>query len=159
MAIARALLTSLSVLALTSCSPGEEGSEGRDSAPGLGYELAVAGEATQAGSEQAELQVIDLTVEQLRAKIDSGDIRLIDVRREDEVAQGVIPGAEHIALDSFDPEQLDLSDGREIVIYCRSGRRSRIAGERLAEFIGEPAQHLAGGINAWVEAGEPLGTL
>ncbi len=105
-----------------------------------------------AGSEALAPEVQNLTVDQLKAKIADGNIRLIDVRRDDEVAQGMIPGAEHIALDDFDPAALDLSDGREVVLYCRSGRRSGIAGEKLAAHIREPVQHLAGGITAWREA-------
>jgi len=85
-----------------------------------------------------------------------GNVRLIDVRTDAEVAEGAIPGAEHIALDQFDPAKLDLSDGREVVLYCRTGRRSAIAGERLAAATGKPVEHLAGGIIAWEEAQQPI---
>jgi len=81
----------------------------------------------------------------------AGNVRLIDVRTDVEVAEGAIPGAEHIALDRFDPAKLDLSDGREVVLYCRTGRRSAIAG-------GKPVEHLAGGIIAWDEAQQPIAT-
>ncbi len=104
----------------------------------------------------AESSVVDLSVQELVALQADGNIRLIDVRRDDEVAEGVIPGAEHIALGNFDPANLDLSDGRKVVFYCRSGRRSGIAGERLAEHTGETAKHLAGGIIAWREAEQPV---
>ncbi len=104
----------------------------------------------------AESSVVDLSVQELVALQADGNIRLIDVRRDDEVAEGVIPGAEHIALGNFDPANLDLSDGREVVLYCRSGRRSGIAGERLAEHTGETAKHLAGGIIAWRKAEQPV---
>lgn len=105
-----------------------------------------------AGSEALTAEVRNLTAEQLKAKMERGNVRLIDVRTAKEVAEGIIPGAEHIALDDFEPAALDLSDGRDVVLYCRSGRRSGIAAERLAEHTGEPATHLAGGINAWREA-------
>ncbi|MEL6876968.1 MAG: rhodanese-like domain-containing protein [Pseudomonadota bacterium] len=104
----------------------------------------------------AEASVIDLTVEQLIALQQEQDVRLIDVRTAEEVAEGAIPGSEHIALDDFDPAALDLSDGREVVLYCRSGRRSGIAGEKLAEFTDEPAKHLGGGIIAWRESAHPV---
>jgi len=106
------------------------------------------------GIELAKVEAV--SPEQLETMMQSGKVRLIDVRRDDEVAQGMIAGAEHIALDSFDPEALDLSDGREVVFYCRSGRRSAIAAERLAQAIGRPARHLEGGIKAWQAAGLPL---
>ncbi len=108
---------------------------------------------TEAAVEaSADAAVIDLSVDELATLVDAGNIRLIDVRRDDEVAEGIIPGAEHIMLDDFDPTALDLSDGREVVLYCRSGRRSGIAAEKLAAYTGEPAKHLGGGIIAWREA-------
>jgi rhodanese-related sulfurtransferase len=149
MTAARVFLTSTIALAVTACAPSDEGKDDRAPGPPLGYELAVGRQSSEAATET----VIDVTTDQLSAKLSSGDIRLIDVRRADEVAQGMIPGAEHIALDDFDPATLDLSDGREIVIYCRSGRRSRIAGEALATHTGMPAQHLEGGIIGWESAG------
>ncbi len=108
--------------------------------------------AETAVEASAEAAVVDLSVDELTNLMDGGNIRLIDVRRDDEVAEGMIPGAEHIMLDDFDPAALDLSDGREVVLYCRSGRRSGIAAEKLAAHTGEPAKHLGGGIIAWREA-------
>jgi rhodanese-related sulfurtransferase len=82
-----------------------------------------------------------------------GSVRLIDVRTDAEVAEGVIPGAEHVALSGFDPAVLDLSGEKPIVLYCRSGRRSAIAAQRLAAHTGEPALHLEGGVLGWQDAG------
>ena len=123
-----------------------------------GCGLAYGGEPPSATeeAETAEAKVVALSAAELSALLEEGNIRLIDVRRDDEVAEGMIPGAEHIMLDNFDPAALDLSDGREVVLYCRSGRRSGIAAERLAAHTGKPARHLEGGILAWEEAGEPI---
>lgn len=151
------------LLALAACGV-EDGTEGErsdgPSAP-LGFELALSGVAgTDAAADNvpdADLAtVIDLSPNELAARIKAGNVRLIDVRTDAEVADGVIPGAEHIALDQFDPATLDLSDGREVVLYCRSGRRSAIAGEALAAATGKPVEHLAGGILAWDDAGLPV---
>lgn len=148
---AQSLLVSFIVLSLAACAPSDEGKE--DGArPPVGFELAMA----RTAGEAASASVIDLTPDELEARIAAGNIRLIDVRTAEEVAQGMIEGAEHIALDSFDPAKLDFSDGREVVLYCRSGRRSRIAGEALAEHTGAPAPHLGGGIIAWEAAGKPV---
>ncbi len=124
-----------------------------------GYELALTADPDSGSKETSEAAIVELSVDDLRTKLEAHNVRLIDVRRDEEVALGVIPGAEHIALDAFDPAQLDLSDGREVVLYCRSGRRSGIAAERLAAHTGAPAQHLAGGILAWQEAGGELQSL
>lgn len=158
-------LASLLAVAVSACAPSDDagaGGEGdRSPASSFGYELAAGQTAVQTADPQAPGEepaapagtVIDLMPAELSEKLAAGDIRLIDVRTAEEVAEGIIPGAEHIALDEFDPALLDGDDDREIVLYCRSGRRSGIAGQALADHTGEAAQHLSGGILAWQEAG------
>lgn len=144
-------------LTLSACAPsGGEDEADAPKAP-FGYELAAANpdDGKALLSARGSAGIIDLDVAQLKMRIARGNVRLIDVRTAEEVADGRIPGAEHIALDDFDPARLDLGDGREVILYCRSGRRSGIAGERLAKHTGKPAHHLAGGINAWRETGGP----
>ncbi|MEE4317811.1 MAG: rhodanese-like domain-containing protein [Erythrobacter sp.] len=163
-----ALLAASALLALAACSGGshEKGDRDAPSIP-LGFELAFAGVAAAAsddaaplpevgGAEKPALPMIDVLPEELAARLKAGKVRLIDVRTDEEVAEGMIPGAEHIALDRFDPAALGSDDGREVVLYCRSGKRSSMAGAKLAEATGAPVQHLAGGIIAWEEAGQPL---
>ncbi len=147
------------MLVLSACGdePGEGGKREGPSAP-LGFELAfaaTAGDDTAAPAAEPA-QLVALSPEELGAKLKQGNVRLIDVRTDAEVATGTIPGAEHIPLDRFDPAKLDLSDGREVVLYCRSGRRSAVAGEKLAEATGKPAEHLEGGMLAWEAAGQPV---
>lgn len=142
--VLRSALFALSALATASCGAEEAVHE------------QVVEEVTESASrEDVQGEVVDLTVEQLVERLEDRNVRLIDVRTAEEVAGGAIPGAEHVPLDSFDPAGLGLDD-REVVLYCRSGRRSGLAAEKLAEFTGEPAQHLAGGILAWQEAGQPV---
>lgn len=149
------------VLGLAACG-GEHGRSGAGREGGtvpIGFELAMAGAGTAddaAAPAPSPAPLVEVTPAQLAARLAEGNVRLIDVRTAAEVAEGTIPGAEHIPLDQFDPAKLDLSDGREVVLYCRSGRRSEIAGEKLAAATGKPAEHLAGGILAWEQAGEPI---
>jgi rhodanese-related sulfurtransferase len=142
-------------LALAACGGEAAGGRGGGGAP-LGFELAAAGTADDAAPVPAPPELITLTPEELAAKLAEGNVRLIDVRTDEEVAEGVIPGAEHIPLDRFDPALLGPDDGREVVLYCRSDRRSGIAAEKLAEATGKPATHLEGGILAWEAAGQPV---
>lgn len=93
---------------------------------------------------------------QLSVAFEAGNVRLIDVRSDREVAEGMIPGAEHIPIDQFDPARLDLSDGRAVVFYCHSGRRSARAAEQLSNLTGKKERHLDGGIEAWQAAGLPV---
>lgn len=157
----------LALLALAACGDGQGEASKREDGPSapLGFELAMMGSASAANPDANADNVpaasepspmVDLSPDELTARIRSGNIRLIDVRNDSEVAEGVILGAEHIPLDRFDPAKLDLSDGREVVLYCRSGRRSVIAGEKLSKVTGAPVEHLAGGVLAWEAAGQPL---
>ena len=62
---------------------------------------------------------------------------IVDVRRQDEYDEGHIPGAVLIPNESItdkQPEQLpDLN--QVILIYCRSGRRSKEASQKLADLF------------------------
>lgn len=123
----------------------------------VGCDAAEADVPFESAEQLAALGQVDTVEPQaLEQLAKSGKARLIDVRTDEEVAEGMIPGAEHIALDKFDPAKLDLSDGREPILYCRSGRRSEQAAEKLSKFTGEPTRHLKGGIVAWRDAGLPV---
>ena len=160
----------LTTLALGACGDGRSG-RGEGDAPDapIGFELALVSAAAPAPGDDgddngadaapsvsAPAPVIDVSPEELSARLAAGNVRLIDVRTDAEVAEGIIPGAEHIPLDRFDPAALGPPDGRGVVLYCRSGRRSAIAGEKLAAALGTPVEHLAGGILAWEAAGKPI---
>jgi len=136
---------------LSACAPGDTDTSG--GVPG-GYELAAARSERSASATQT--MVADMSPADLRILIDKGGVRLIDVRTDTEVADGAIPGADHVPLDKLAPASLNTPDGVRTVFYCRSGRRSRIAAERFAEHTGEATAHLAGGILAWEAAGGPV---
>lgn len=64
----------------------------------------------------------------------AGEYIILDVRRADEFAEGHIPGAINVANESINaqmPAELPKKD-QLIYVYCRSGRRSRQAAEKLA---------------------------
>ena len=60
---------------------------------------------------------------------------LLDVRRADEFAAGHIPGAINVANESIGTGEVpDLPDkGQLILVYCRSGNRSKQAAQKLAD--------------------------
>jgi sulfur-carrier protein adenylyltransferase/sulfurtransferase len=73
---------------------------------------------------------------------------LLDVREDDEVASGVIPGSIHLRL----AEVLDAPHkvAGPVVVVCKAGVRARRAAEELVA-AGVEATVLAGGIDAWHE--------
>ncbi|MBO6113365.1 MAG: rhodanese-like domain-containing protein [Lachnospiraceae bacterium] len=78
---------------------------------------------------------------------DDGHV-IVDVRREDEYAEGHIPGAILIPNESIENEPpKELSDPNQIIlIYCRSGRRSKEAAQKLADTTKELLYNLISAI-------------
>ena len=60
---------------------------------------------------------------------------ILDVRRADEFAAGHIPGAINVANESIGTDELpELPDKNQLImVYCRSGRRSKEAAEKLVK--------------------------
>ncbi|ANU08815.1 rhodanese-like domain-containing protein [Paraurantiacibacter namhicola] len=84
----------------------------------------------------------------------SDDVILIDVRTEEEFSEGHIPGAWNMPIEDFDPASLPITEGRAIILYCRSANRSAKAAQMLSRAQGgKEVRHLAGGIKAWRNAG------
>ena len=83
--------------------------------------------------------------------MDSGeDIIILDVRRQDEYESGHIPGAVCVPNESITdvkPEALPDPD-QVILIYCRSGNRSKQAAQKLFD-MGYKRIYEFGGINTW----------
>ena len=80
---------------------------------------------------------------------DDGHI-IVDVRRQDEYDAGHIPGAILIPNESIEKDRpKELPDLDQIIlIYCRSGRRSKEASEKLAN-MGYTNIYEFGGITTW----------
>jgi len=91
-----------------------------------------------------------ITVEELKSRLDAGErIHLIDVREDEEVAQGIIPGALHLPLGQV-PQQLDaIPKEEEVVFICRSGYRSDQACQYLASIGYKGVTNMIGGMLAW----------
>ena len=60
---------------------------------------------------------------------------ILDVRRADEFAAGHIPGAINVANESIGTDKIpELPDKNQLImVYCRSGRRSKEAAEKLVK--------------------------
>jgi len=86
----------------------------------------------------------------------AGEVLLIDVRTDAEVARGMIPGAAHIVLQSLPTRFSELDPQRPTVIYCQSGARSAQACGFLAARGFADLTNLQGGVLAWARAGYPL---
>lgn len=75
--------------------------------------------------------------EGLKMMADSSDFVLLDVRRPDEFAAGHIPGAvlfTNELMSKADAEKLLPNKNQRIYVYCRSGRRSKEASQKLVDY-------------------------
>ena len=75
---------------------------------------------------------------------------ILDTRRPDEFAEGHIPGAINVPNEEIDTDEIpELPDKSQLIlVYCRSGRRSKEASEKLAN-IGYTNIVEFGGILDW----------
>ena len=92
-----------------------------------------------------------ITAEEAKKIMDSGEECIIlDTREQDEFDEGHIPGAiliPYTEIENKAEEMLPDKDAR-ILVYCRSGRRSKIASESLVE-LGYSNVKEFGGIIDW----------
>jgi rhodanese-related sulfurtransferase len=108
----------------------------------------------------AALAVAPITQEEVLARLGSGqDTVVLDVRTAQEFAAGHVPGAINIPHDQVEARigELEHARDREIVVYCRTGRRSDLALQILAARGFSKLLHLEGDYLAWQAAGRPVG--
>jgi len=69
---------------------------------------------------------------------------------------GHVPGAVNLPLSAFNPDAVPSLDGKQVVLNCLGGKRSGMALDKCAAAQAAIDTHLAGGFNAWAEAGLPV---
>ena len=94
---------------------------------------------------------VNITAEEAKQIMDSQEGYIIlDVRTQEEYDQGHIPGAIVISHEEIAEKAEEVLTDKDqlILVYCRSGRRSKIAAEALAE-LGYTNIKEFGGIIDW----------
>ena len=103
---------------------------------------------TEERAEPSWVQIDQETAKQMM-EADDGHV-IVDVRRQDEYDAGHIPGAILIPNESIvDERPAELPDLEQVIlIYCRSGNRSKQAAQKLAD-LGYGNIYEFGGITTW----------
>ncbi len=119
--------------------------------------LALLGLGTAASCSQ-QVNYNNVDVKGFEDVLAGGDVQLLDVRTDEEYAEGHLAGA--LLCDVKLPAFLDdcvamLDTARTVAVYCRSGRRSVTTAEKLAG-AGFKVVNLEGGIQAWQKAGRAV---
>jgi rhodanese-related sulfurtransferase len=110
------------------------------------------GEATGATTDVTVAEAVDVVAQD--------GMNILDVRTPAEFAAGHLEGAVNIDVQStsFDSQVAALAKDEEWFVYCRSGNRSGVATDRMAELGFTRMYDLQGGINDWAAAGQPVVT-
>ena len=110
--------------------------------------LLLSGCAAQAQKEQSYRQInMDEAIVMMEAE---SDYIILDVRTPEEFSEKHIPGAINIANETIGSEEIpELPDKDQLIlVYCRSGNRSKQASEKLVA-LGYTNIIEFGGINDW----------
>jgi rhodanese-related sulfurtransferase len=99
---------------------------------------------------------LETTVDVVAHALHAGSIQLIDVREQEEWNEERIPGSRLIPMSEFAERVCELDPAVPIVTVCRVGARSLFVAEALQEAGLPEVKSLAGGLNAWIAAGQPL---
>jgi rhodanese-related sulfurtransferase len=108
--------------------------------------------------QDAKNRIRELTVDQVRAKLDRGErFTLVDVREDNEWAKDHVTGAIHLGkgIIERDAEQRLPDKKAEIVLYCGGGFRSALAADNLQKMGYTNVYSMDGGIRGWREKSYP----
>jgi sulfur-carrier protein adenylyltransferase/sulfurtransferase len=108
--------------------------------------------------QQTRSEISEVDATEAKARIESGEPVVVDVREQDEWDEGHIPGAVHVPRGHLESriERLAPDPSRPVLIYCSAGNRSAFAAKTLAELGYEDVVSLAGGFTDWKRNGFPV---
>lgn len=109
--------------------------------------------------EEAKTRIQETTVDEVKAKLESGEkFLLIDVREESEYAKDHLPGAIHLGkgIIERDIEARVPDVGTPMILYCGGGFRSALAADNLNKMGYARVLSMDGGIREWREQRFPL---
>lgn len=114
-------------------------------------------ETQQDMNRQSQEENFEVSAEAVHNKIANNEsLNLIDVRTPEEYNEKHISASTLVPLDTLSTaigtlENLDKTD--EIIVYCRSGNRSKTAYDILTQMGYTNVKSMAGGINEWTSLG------
>lgn len=111
----------------------------------------------EAGDSLTTVPTIDLP--ELPTTLDAHpEYEVIDVRRPDEHARGIIAGAYTIDLGSLSEEVSNLDPNKTYVTICAAGGRSTTAAAYLTSLGFKKLVNIRGGMQDWYTLGHPVAT-
>ncbi|MFC5453167.1 rhodanese-like domain-containing protein [Paenibacillus aestuarii] len=87
---------------------------------------------------------------EIKERLGRGEkLTIVDVREDEEVAAGMIPGAKHIPLGQLPERHEEIAKADEIILVCRSGNRSGRALGYLESLGYKGLKNMTGGMMEW----------
>jgi rhodanese-related sulfurtransferase len=108
--------------------------------------------------QEAKSRVKETNVADVKRRMDAGEkLILIDVREDNEWAQGHLPGAVHMGrgIIERDIETAIPETVAKLVLYCGGGFRSALSADNLQRMGYSNVESMDGGWKGWVAAGLP----
>lgn len=105
---------------------------------------------------QVKEQIDETTPEEVHARLGGGDrFEILDVREQDEVETGIVPGAKHLSRQHFESLVEDVLPDKdaEVIVYCAGGVRSAFSTRTLLELGYTNVKSMAGGMARWRDLG------
>jgi len=93
--------------------------------------------------------VQQITAQELRAKLQAGEVQVLDVRRGPEWDAGHIDNAVWWPLDNFKVSPPEIDHDAPLAVHCKSGYRSMIASSLLQRAGFKHVFNITGGFDAW----------
>lgn len=83
---------------------------------------------------------------------------ILDVRTPEEVAEGHLAEAKNIDVQDelFQQNIEQLNKNKTYLLYCRSGKRTAVAGAKMKAAGFKKVYMMDGGITSWKEKGKPV---
>ncbi len=106
---------------------------------------------TGCGGSAADNSYQQITQEKAKEMMDTQEVIVLDVREQNEYDSGHIPGAVLLPVGTIDEDTAAAvipEKDSTVLVYCRSGNRSKTASSALAE-LGYTNIYEFGGINSW----------
>lgn len=108
--------------------------------------------------KEAKARVAETNVADVKRRIDGGEkLLLVDVREDNEWAQGHLPGAVHLGrgIIERDIEARVPQTNAKLILYCGGGFRSALVADNLKKMGYTNVESMDGGWRGWLEAGLP----
>src|SRR5688572_26361008 len=105
---------------------------------------------------KVKTEIKELTPQEVRERLQRGPKpAVLDIREQDEIQAGAIPGAAHLSRAHFESrvEEVLPEKDAEVIVYCAAGVRSAFATKTLIELGYTNVASMSGGFTRWKDLG------